>query len=266
MLDALRLDLSQAYTAISEADRAWLKQSMVMAQYCYGFLPWQEEQRREQAECAGFSSVLGSQPVHWALLFFPPQYPAPVRLLAALMPALLARVPVLVPVCTGSACAQNLLAALELAGVENVYALERAGHDAEALMQYLSANAEQKTYDCGVVLTLAGATVPASCADWIAARKTVRCWKEDVPLRCAFNPHNPALDREQIRRSHPDMELCALPLDAEDGVFGFDALYGASAPAQVPLVLGAGLEGCWIYPQLVPDFFRVRRMAFDYRS
>ena len=65
-----------------------------------------------------------------------------------------------------------------------------------------------------------------------------------------------ALPDTAVLWAHPD----ALPADdGADVVYAGQIIIGEDTP----LVLGAGLEGCWLHTGLTPDFFMNERLALS---
>lgn len=111
---------TDAYEAVSAPFRAWMKTTIAMHHALYGIAP-SAQQRTIESVHTGCFFVETKQPVPWVLVVVDEYFCSGVRLLAALMPALLAGVQAVhvVRVSDGtSAWPASLLAALELAGQE----------------------------------------------------------------------------------------------------------------------------------------------------
>lgn len=123
--DAWRLAdavLEAAYEATPPEERARIKSTLALAQAVYREQPAAVAERVVPAG-SGYGYTRRALPAPWALLLLGPGAPSPVRVAAAIMPAHLAGVPLLAAMWTGSGRAPDaLLAALELAGVEHVFA------------------------------------------------------------------------------------------------------------------------------------------------
>jgi hypothetical protein len=182
-------------------------------------------------------------------VIFDAEYASAPRLLAALMPALLARVPLVLCASTPGPARPDLLCALELAGQEHIYALDAV--DAAQSQNLLHALTAQPGQGRLVLLHRGALSALRATAD--AAE--VPCWEERrAPLLrlCGAEP-----DAALIRLAHPDA------VSARD--LAPDVLYCSGPDAvqtQVPLILPPGMEGCWLHPSLTPDFFRVRSLMF----
>ncbi|MEG2171918.1 MAG: hypothetical protein RRY29_01510, partial [Desulfovibrionaceae bacterium] len=124
-LECSRLDdavTGQAYEAVSPAQRACIKTGIAFHYALHGEQPEQWEQRicnRAQ----GFAHTVRRRAAAWTLLFMEPEYAAGPRLIAALMPAVLARVPMVGVVCVGGLPSAAASASLELLGIEDIFCL-----------------------------------------------------------------------------------------------------------------------------------------------
>lgn len=115
-------DLETAYEATPAPERARIKSTLALVQALRHEQPALSEERVIPAG-AGYGYARRTVPAPWVLLLLGPGVPSPVRVAAAIMPAHLAGVPLLGAMWTGGGRApEGLLAALELAGVEHVFA------------------------------------------------------------------------------------------------------------------------------------------------
>ena len=237
-------ELAQAYEDAAPKLRALCKHTLAVLHAFFGEAPdWEE--RRLTRSAHGFHTRTCTKPADWALVIIDADYASAPRLLAALTPALLARVPLVLCACTPPT-RPELLCALELAGQEQIYALDAA----QSLDLLRSLNA-QPGHGRLVLLhrgTLAGLRAVADDAE-------LPCWEErraPVLRICDAKP-----DAALIHLAHPD---AARTEDAAP-----DAVYCSGPGAvhfQAPLILPPGMEGCWLHPTLTPDFFRVRFLMF----
>jgi len=239
-------ELAQAYEDAAPKLRALCKHTLAVLHVFFGEAPdWEEQSLARSAH--GFHVRVCSRPADWALVIVDADYASAPRLLAALMPALLARVPLVLCACTPGPARPELLCALELAGQEQIYAL--AGAQSLELLRDLTAQPGQGR----LVLLHRGAL---SGLRALADDAELPCWEErraPVLRLCSAEA-----DAALIRLAHPDA------VRAEDAAP--DAAYRSGPDAvhvQAPLVLPPGMEGCWLHPSLTPDFFRVRSLAFS---
>ena len=239
-------ELERAYKSTVSGLRALCKHTLAVQHAFFGEAPdWEERNLLRTAH--GFRVRVCDRPADWTLVFFAAEYASAPRLLAALMPALLARVPLVLCVCTPGPARPELLCALELAGQEQIYVLDES--QSLALVSSLTAQPGQ-----GRLVLLHRGTLSALRA---AAYETgVPCWEERrAPVLRVCSSE---LDVALIRLAHPDA--------ASEGNAAPDAMYCSgpdAAHVQIPLVLPSGMEGCWFHPSLTPDFFRVRALAFS---
>jgi hypothetical protein len=259
-----------AYGESSDGERALMKTCIARLYDWYG--------PRKDTACevarrwrGGFASVGRSGPVDCALILFDGAFVSPARLLAALVPAIACGVPdvLAVRVDGRGGWARPLLTAMELAGQEMVADL--AGEGLRGLLDDL---------------VEAGASV--AVVD-LAGRPGLRAGRSRVAVhRPAFDPNivlfsddREPFDLDALAFTHPDIAFTAFGADVPlpDGFVrgggDFPAFLNAVRDvAFVPadrigdtlgrarLALGPGQEGCWVWPELHPDFFLFHRTAW----
>ena len=209
--------LAGAYEETSAEHRSWIKTTLALAGATYPAPPSRLSITSENA-AAGFGFARTRETAPWAVLLIGEGYASAVRLAAAIMPARLAGVEPVFAVWTGAETAPSgLFAALELTGVEQVFAMR----DPAPLLRELPGR--------GRILRFGKAPLPeCPCPVWS--------------------------DRA------PRIERTALPADdGADVVYAGQIIIGEDTP----LVLGAGLEGCWLHTDLTPDFFMNERLALS---
>jgi len=238
-------ELARAYETIAPELLAVCKHTLAVHHVFFGEAPdWEEQSVLRSPH--GFRTRVCSRPADWALVIFAADYASAPRLLAATMPALLARVPLVLCACTPGPARPELLCALELAGLEQIYTLDAS--QSLKLVRVLVAQPGQGR----LVLLHQGSL---SALRTVAYDAGLPCWEERrAPMLriCGSAP-----DAALVRLAHPDAA------NAEDAAP--DAVYGSgldAAPVQAPLVFPPGMEGCWLHPSLTPDFFRARAVAF----
>ena len=239
-------ELAQAYEDTTPEVRGLCKHTLAMHHAFFGEAPDWEELSLTRSSC-GLRTRTCARPADWTLVVFDAEYASAPRLLAALMPALLARVPLVLCASTPGPTRPELLCALELAGQEQIYVLD-APQRIE-LMHYLAAQPGQGR----LILLHRGMLSSLSAAGGEAG---VPCWEERRPP--VLRIHGPEPDAALIQLAHPDAE------GAENAAP--DALYCSgpeTAQGQTALVFSPGMEGCWLHPSLTPDFFRVRSLSFS---
>ena len=252
---------ARAYGRVPDLDRARIKTGIAAVfAACGGPLP-----RLRRSEAAlGHDLVLtrSDAPLDFAVIVCGPRFASPARLVAAVLPALCARVPEVAAVRVGGAWPQELLVTLELCGVETAC---RLGPRALAgVWPQLAAKGS------GALVLLDGAPRPALAAcPGLVLHEAVTRGRALV----ADGPQE-RFDREALAFAQPDLALidaASLPDDALDclakgAISGYDAVYAGSGadPAfadAAPLRLGPGRETFWLWPQLPPEAFRRVRVA-----
>ena len=193
--------LAGAYEETSAAHRSWIKTTLALAEATYPAPPSRLTITSENT-AAGFGFARTRETAPWAVLLIGEGYASAVRLAAAIMPARLAGVEPVFAVWTGAETAPSgLFAALELTGVEQVFAMR----DPAPLLRELPGR--------GRILRFGKAPLPE----------------------------------------------CPCPVWSADVVYAGQIIIGEDTP----LVLGAGLEGCWLHTGLPPDFFMNERLALS---
>ncbi|UZP68393.1 hypothetical protein N1030_05290 [Desulfovibrio mangrovi] len=268
-----------AYEAAMPERRAWLKTAIARLHVLYGAsgMTWG---RSEKQWRQGFVSVAESRPVDWTVFLLAGDYSSGPRSVAALMPALFAGVPhVLVARVADveAPWADPVLAGFELAGQEAVVSLPQD--------RITSLLADMKGKGSGRVVVLGA--VPAAITETVLAfaaanAAQIACWVEPSPatLVVADGGDSEELDEGLLSWAHPDLacirldeERLALLREGEAELpFASDtqgpvlAFAGSSdcidvVPDFIPLMIGPGQEGCWVWPELEPGFFMQRRLT-----
>jgi hypothetical protein len=239
-------ELAQAYEDTAPKLRALCKHTLAVLHAFFGESPdW--EARSLSRSPHGFHTRTCARPADWALVIVDAEYASAPRLLAALMPALLARVPLVLCACAPGPAQPELLCALELAGQEQIYVLD-ASQRLDLLRSLIAQPGQGR-----LVLLHRGAL---SGLRAVADNAELPCWEErraPVLRICGAEP-----DAALIHLAHPDA------VRAED--IAPDAVYCSGQDAvhiQAPLILPPSMEGCWLHPSLTPDFFRVRTLTFS---
>ncbi len=255
-----------AYARVSDRRRAWLKTGLAALHAALGGpMPLS----RHDGASLGHDLALArfESPLDFAVVICGKEFLSPARLVAAVLPALCARVPDVAAVRVGAAWPRELLTALELCGVETAC---RVGvRSLSGLWTALAGKGE------GAVVLLDGVDAPVKGADGLRL----------LPARVAgrsglFAGAGATFDREALAFAHPDMRfflhgdpgpvsppfVAAPAYLAEAAGFGYDAVYAApdgfdAARRAAPLVLGPGRETLWLWPQLPPDAFRRVRLT-----
>jgi hypothetical protein len=249
-----------AYARVSDRHRAWIKTGLAaMYAACGGPMP---VARREEASLGhDLRLTRRDVPLDFVLVLCGPAFASPMRLAAALVPALCARVSAVAAARVGGRWPCSLLTTLELCGVETAC---RIG--VRALPGLWSALAGKGR---GAVVLLDGVTAPASVGGLhlLSARVAGRAG--------VFPEAGAAFDQEALAFAHPDMTFFlhgdASPASApfvaatgglaEASGLGYDAVYAGDARLEAahtaaPLAMGPGRETFWLWPHLSPAEFR----------
>ena len=229
-LEPCRLDdaaLAEAYETAPAEHRALIKHCLALWHNLYG--EDSERQSRARHDAAlGFWVEECREPAPWAVVVITARYAAPTRLAAALMPAILARVPRLAVLCTNGTPSQAARLTLELAGVEDIFCTDEAAR----CLQELAATGQ------GSVALLHQGELGA-VAD-VARALHLPLWEEQRP------PSIHGLESWSFARfCHPDAR-CQAPHDASLG----------PDPQPAPLHLATGVQAFWQHPGLSKAFFR----------
>jgi hypothetical protein len=255
-----------AYARTTDRQRAWIKTGLAAA---YAALGGPMPARRQFHQTLGHDLLytVADAPLDYVVVVCGREFLSPARLAAAVAAPLCARVADVAAVRLGGAWPKPLLTTLELCGVETACTL-RAG-DMPGLVEALPAKGRGALLVLGeVVLPL---TLPGAL-DVHRARITGRAG--------LYGPEHDGFDPAALAFAHPDMaffrhgapcpELPGWTAGqgglAEAAGCGYDAVYAApegfaQAGDAAPLLLGPGRETFWLWPHLVPDVFRVRRLG-----
>lgn len=246
-----------AYDAVPDNRRAWLKTTIARLHVLHG-TPQVMWGRQENHWRQGHISIAESRPVDWTAVVVDSAYASGVRLLAAAMMPLLSGVEDILVVFSGDVpVAPECLAALELAGIEMAVQL-----DAEKTALFMAELSASGT--SGRVLAL-GET----------ARQAVHCVGVlGNGLSAWFEPQHTSLgvlagasfDRDLLAWAHPDFTIVDVSVDDLASPSSFAAICCEadvvdSVADTVPVSLGAGQEGCWVWPELLPQWFTHRRFS-----
>lgn len=250
-LDACRPDdalYADAYEGTPAELRALLKTAIAFAFHRWPPADDEEAASRRSAR-SGFSHSESSRPAGWAIASLGPGFASPARLLAALVPAVLAGVERMVVV-SEAPFSPAVCAALELAGLEDSFLLD--GEQMPGLYEDMRTLCPE-----GRVLAFPGAEgnfTPAQQELLHSAALDGMPRLRDLPSPRILCLHTPgSFHEESLRWLQPDAEFLREP--APD----IRAAYvpgEASAPGGLPFVCGPGMEACWPGPS--PEFYRTR--------
>jgi hypothetical protein len=259
-----------AYEDSSDRERALMKTCIARLYDWYG--PRKDTGREVATRWrGGFASVARAAPVDFGLVLFGDSLVSPARLLAGLVPAVACGVRnvLAVRVDARGDWARPLLTAMELAGQELVADL--TGEGVSALLDDLA-----EAGASGAVVDLTGR--PGLCA----GRSGLAVYTPSFDRTAALFLDGPdTFDLEALAFIHPDTAFTAFGADVPlpggfvrggaDFTAFLDAVRDvAFVPAdrigdalnRARLVFGPGQEGCWVWPELHPEFFLHHRTAW----
>ncbi len=260
-LERFRPDDAQyadAYENTPAELRALLKTAIAFA-----FHRWKPDRGETTEETrslrAGFVRKESSRPASWVLAMAGEGFASPARLLAALIPAVIAGTP-RVFLLSPTPFAPAVATALELAGLEDSFVL--ADERAADLYEDLRASSTD-----GRVVAFPGSDGSLSPAQKDMLHRAVL---DGVPvhrdaaapkLLCLYpsqttTPLSAEDVKARLRWLHPDAVL--LDEASMDARAAF-APEGATLPPSAPMTFGPGMEACWM--SLNPEFFRTRTLS-----
>jgi hypothetical protein len=225
----------------------------------------------------GFAARCDERPASFVLAVLDPAYDSPARLLAAVLPAVLAGVRTVLVACPGGPPAPGVCLALELAGLEDVYVFPPgSARNPGELLDMPDAAALRRGR---LLLFPPRRAVPAEIfAEMSRKAGSLRlpCWQDACLPRLAFEEDRAQRKKdggwpELLRWAQGEAEFVPLrdggempPCDAlfREEPLPADAALPAIPPEPAfPLQFGPGMEACWLHPDLDPRFFRVSRFA-----
>lgn len=252
---------AEAYGAVAPEERAVIKTGIARMAAVYGPAEARET-HSVTASRDGFRLSTDSRPVPWAVIMWDGAYPGATRVLAALLPAMLAGVPEILACRVGGdgEFPKPLLAAMELAGQELV--ADCSPEDAADIAALCGAA------DSGGRLVLLGRNAAFDRIVAAALERGTEVRRYAAPVRigiAASSFATPSLD-DFLRFAHPDAALVPFEGDAAQG--NFSAVYCAERAVpeyigRAPLVLCPGNEGFWRWPGVGRDFYRAQSLGIS---
>jgi hypothetical protein len=248
---------SGVYDTLNPQLRARLKSQIAFLYHYWGEGPDRLERRMPWLEHSICDSCA---PIPWVLFLFDQNYASASELLAALMPAVLAKSPLLLAcrINTTDTGAQTLplalSAAFELIGQEQVFDLNI--QDAVRLLEYL---ALQNFADAGRVVAF-GSAEWARAVFLTALERNI--WSLSLPDKPVIAvQENCTVDFDLLRWAHPLAEIFTFSssIDAGDRFKSCHALISEKDISGInsgfPIHLQPGSEALWLWPWLNPAFF-----------
>jgi len=267
---------AQAYQALADRERAWIKTGIARLYDWYG--PRKdlggEDVRRWSG---GLCTRTRFDAVEFAVVLFDDTLLSPARLLAALVPAIATGVRHVLAVRVGDDAPwrQAILTGLELAGQELV-----AGVDQNQARRLL---AELRETDRPGAVAVLGPKASETCVAEQYAATRMAFWRPRFSRMATVWMEQPdTFDLEALAFIHPDIAFTVFGAEAELPGSNFSRAEGgfdeflklssdvaylpqdrmAAASGRVKLALGPGLEGSWLWPDLHSLHFQFRSAAW----
>jgi len=195
----------------------------------------------------------------WFALVLDPAVAAPAHVLAALMPAVCRRIPLVAVIRPRSRTVwpAPVLTALELCGVELV--LEPSGRDlGRCLGMFRSAHGPGGLACLGTAAFwsgVRGVAEDSGAAHWLKS-------PESAGLLAAKGI---AWNREALFLAHAGVEVCEYTTPQDLDAAGHDSVFAPAglAPAAASLVIEPGREVLWDWPDMPGELFFARRLVYS---
>lgn len=268
LLESKLLDAgSGAYAGLDAQIRAKLKSAITLLHRFWGESVF-EQRTSTMTQEGGFCISERVSPRPWAMFIFDEEYASAPGLVAAFMPAILAKVPNILPCIlsrrSGCSVSEPVSAVLELLGLEDVYGLNY--YEVVKLVQGLVGRTGA---DSGAVVLLGSNSFFADIAGQCLQHRLPTM---TLPARMKLGvEHGCEVDSEFMAWAYPHAELETLtPLSDVKEFFAvftnkpvWDACHGYACKNSVPprLRIRPGNEHLWIWPKLDPDFFCMRELC-----
>jgi hypothetical protein len=266
-----------AYDATSPRQRGWLKTGI-----SHLFEIYHDHRCGEALESAsyagGFAVSRLGRPKDFALILTPGPTAAPMRILAAALPALLAGVPEVAVAGLDGPFSDAALTAMELAGLET--ALETTQAKFAKLARSLGETSAQ-----GLILLLAPGEIKPDILATLARCPNILVVSAPPPRLAVLAAPRTSWNFEALALAHGGTPievygpaLSGLPDNCIPRAGGLAELIEARPQAaflpenalrrafgRVPLVFGPGRESCFIWPELTPSLFATQCLAVSRR-
>ncbi|KAF0233097.1 MAG: hypothetical protein FD177_1900 [Desulfovibrionaceae bacterium] len=195
----------------------------------------------------------------WFALVLDPAVAAPAQVLAALLPAVCRRIPLVAVIRPRSRTVwpAPVLTALELCGIEQV--LEPSGRDLGQCLAMLRS-----------VLGPGGVACLGSAVFWSGARAVgedsgAAHWLKSPDAAGLLVGEDLIWNREALKVAHAGVEIREYTTPQALDAAGHDAVFAPAglAPATASLVLEPGREVLWDWPDMPGELFFARRLVYS---
>lgn len=264
--------VAAAYSGTTLKQRAWMKKQAAHLCAHYG-LDGHHYTKSLQHRASDFSRTSMSRPVDYAGLIIDSSPPAWNKLLALLVPAAMqgsTETGVFVLSDNPATINPELLTALELAGIEDIYCL-----DLDTLKDWLSRQGQD--LDCLFFACSRDFNVPDKGSLPFNRHRWLHLPGQKTYRAAVWADKNHDWDWDALAWANPDVYFLAAGEKAGQAPEGFDILdvepgelkdmdvdvfFGPEEyfkDTRAPLGLSPGLEACWVWPGLDRHFFSSRR-------
>ncbi|GEM_PF-3162635 len=243
---------AEAYESIQPQLRAWLKKTIAQV-YAVNSPEAARNTWTVNTWRGGFETEISSSPLDWTMLLLDKGTVSPVRVLAALSPALAVGVKNILVVHVGDGdIKQSMLTAFELAGQEDVVRLDE--EKLTDLMDFF----ENSNFP-GAVVDLRFAPKDISFCEGI------RYWRAPNISSICICKDDELPDMDVLKFAHPDVDFVDVDEESLENTNGDAVVVPAElvgdALTGFKIVLAHGQEGCWIWNGFDRLFFRQESVA-----
>ncbi|HAS88769.1 MAG TPA: hypothetical protein DCS48_05625 [Desulfovibrio sp.] len=242
----------EAYEATLPPQRAWLKKTIAQV---YGINSPEAPSKAWNVNTwrGGYETEVSTAPLDWTVMLLDDSSVAPVRILAALVPALAAGVKnILVVYCGTGGLPQSVLAGFELAGQEDVVNLPQQKVD-ELLEQLMHNGIDGAVLDLRANMAL------------MPYGPGVRYWRAPEISSISVCKEEDSPDMDVLAFVHPDVEFTEVDENSLEEVQADAAVVPAEivgdALMNFNIVLAHGQEGCWLWNGFNSSFFKRESIA-----
>lgn len=267
-------DIAHAYDSLPSLKRAHMKNGIAFNHFLHKERITQHQSIVKDSS-KGYMFSLKTEPVAWTVLFFTHTYLSAPRIIATLMPALLAKVPLVFAISLNGLPTNNALTALELMGIEDIFCMNNhssSNQPDEALkiiqkdealkvIKYL-----QEFKQNGRVLFMHNGELTTMVQS--ALEHNLIFWQENRPPKIAIQECS--MDTKvYLSWAHSDAFCSDFNPNAQNNAKNVDALFctqdfyknNQNGLSEIELIIFEGMEGCWSHANLKPEFFQQRALT-----
>ena len=238
----------RAYDASAPQYRAALKTALALHAFVSSLSVGSERHERSGYR-SGFKELATMTPASWAALVFPDKYLAAARVFSVAILSLLADCGVSFVISVGASPQSHILNAIEMCGMENVFAMSR--DKTSRVLDEMT-----KSYGAGRVVALDSPSL-AEIVDRLDKSGRAIYEEKTEPRLLLADPDSFSLPLLDLAQGFIP------PAESEPEPY---AVYGARPEDEMPpcsLLLRPGLECYWRFEGLTIDFFMNRRFSYS---